>query len=301
VHFSVQEYIVGSQLLKVSSTQSRLQLRDVHRFVAKECLAYLYLSRDIGLEHALIKYAIEHWQMHSVVDGDLDERTRRDAFLLSESTLSGEISTLDDEFLKYIAHLAQWPEDRERIRGLISILRAVAKSEESWQESRKPWVGDLGLVILYPDDPQDPMIRCSIRSVPLELAPLYEVALNTNKAVINDNDDDISNSNFSTDKTPPPTHHRKKRTRHLNTIITPEPESMLGLFLGLTIATVLGMIFLNNGEEGFFITLVLFVLTIFVPFCWSSRIFTCCIASYLILAAASSTLAVVVLIFNLAR
>jgi hypothetical protein len=273
VHFSVQEYIVGSQLLKVSSTQSRLQLRDVHRFVAKECLAYLYLSRDIGLEHALIKYAIEHWQMHSVVDGDL----------------------------KYIAHLAQWPEDRERIRGLISILRAVAKSEESWQESRKPWVGDLGLVILYPDDPQDPMIRCSIRSVPLELAPLYEVALNTNKAVINDNDDDISNSNFSTDKTPPPTHHRKKRTRHLNTIITPEPESMLGLFLGLTIATVLGMIFLNNGEEGFFITLVLFVLTIFVPFCWSSRIFTCCIASYLILAAASSTLAVVVLIFNLAR
>jgi hypothetical protein len=53
-HFSVREYLTGSQLL---SAHFGNQLRCAHRLAAKECLAYLYLSRQMIPQGALQEYA----------------------------------------------------------------------------------------------------------------------------------------------------------------------------------------------------------------------------------------------------
>lgn len=105
---------------------------------------------------------------------------------------------------------------------------------------------------------------------------------NVTKAATNDStDSNSSHSNFSSSKSdeiPSPTHPSKKPSRHPNH--TPEPDSMLGLFLGLTISAVLGALLLRNGEEGLFLALLLFVPTILVPYCLSGRLFKWCIAVY---------------------
>jgi hypothetical protein len=40
-HFSVREYLMGPRLLEYPSANFRIQPRDAHRLVAKECLAYM--------------------------------------------------------------------------------------------------------------------------------------------------------------------------------------------------------------------------------------------------------------------
>jgi hypothetical protein len=55
---------------------------------------------------------------------------------------------------------------------------------------------------------------------------------------------------------------------------------LLVIFLSLTISAVLGALLLRNGEEGLFLALLLFVLTILVPYCLSGRLFKWCIAVY---------------------
>ncbi|KAM0694096.1 hypothetical protein Q7P36_006222 [Cladosporium allicinum] len=61
---------------------------------------------------------------------------------------------------------------------------------------------------------------------------------------------------------------------------------------------MLGAIFLKDGEEVFFIAVLVFVSTVFVPLCWSYRVFTCFIASYVTVIAAFVSLLVVGLILE---
>ena len=111
-----------------------------------------------------------------------------------------------------------------------------------------------------------------------------ESATVTTQPEAGSDDDDKSNFNKSTHRLSRSTRPKKTPARHLNN--SPEPNSMHRLFLGLTIAAVLGAIFLRNNEVGLFMALLVFVLTILVPFCWSDRVFKWSVASYAILAAA---------------
>jgi len=105
---------------------------------------------------------------------------------------------------------------------------------------------------------------------------------NVTKAATNDGDDSNSSrsnsSSSKSDEIPSLTHPSKKPSRHPNH--TPEPDSLLVIFLSLTISAVLGALLLRNGEEGLFLALLLFVLTILVPYCLSGRLFKWCIAVY---------------------
>lgn len=149
-HFSVQEYLIGSQLLESPSANFRIQLRDAHCLVATECLAYLFISRSVGSQGCLVEYAREHWQLHAVATGDLDEETRRNAFLLSASILSGDPPTDERELPKDFVHVTRWLGDPQDIRELISSLRA-------WSHLANG--GKMMLAILYSQDGNSSTLR----------------------------------------------------------------------------------------------------------------------------------------------
>jgi hypothetical protein len=167
-HFSVREYLTRSQLLEFPSAHFRIKPREAHRLVAKECLAFLYLSREIKSHVALANYAFEHWQLHAVTTGELDEDTRRNAFFLTASIVSGELSTLKKELPEDFARVTQWLEDPKDIYKLILTLRGWHwLMWESYKESR--------LALLYPQDGDDHMIRCRVHAEPRMYAPSYAV------------------------------------------------------------------------------------------------------------------------------
>lgn len=122
-HFSVREYLMGSQILDPPFAHSSIRLRYVHRLVAKDCLAYLYLLQVMGSNGALERYAYAHWPLHAVTTGELDEETRRNAFFLSASIFADGLATLDTEIPKDLLTVSTWFEEPERNRKLISALR----------------------------------------------------------------------------------------------------------------------------------------------------------------------------------
>lgn len=143
-HFSVREYLTGSQLLDIPSAHSTAQLRDAHRLVARECIAYLHISQKMGSEAALKRYALQYWQSHAIAAGECDEAIWLDDLTLSAST--------NDKSLKCIPHLAQWAaEDPEIIGGLVTILRRgvedLALFSDDWgsmysghsHDNNEPW------------------------------------------------------------------------------------------------------------------------------------------------------------------
>jgi len=167
-HFSVREYLAGSQLLLP---------RDAHRLVAKDCLAYLYLSRGMKMkmDEKLQQYTNEHWQLHSVATGELDEDTRRNAFFLSASILTGDLATLYEDLPEDFVLTTQWLGDPKRIHGLISVLREFASRLPDPYSGHLPLPPDsLRLAMLYPQTGGDSMIRCSVHLVSLKYAPSYE-------------------------------------------------------------------------------------------------------------------------------
>ena len=125
-HFSVLEYLTGSQSMEHSSASSIIQPREDHCQIAKECLAYLHLSQETKSNGSLREYASEHWQLHSVAIGELDEITRRNAFALSASVLSGSLEALDEELPKDFFYVTRWLGDPKHIQKLILILRKCA-------------------------------------------------------------------------------------------------------------------------------------------------------------------------------
>jgi hypothetical protein len=174
-HFSVREYLTGPQLLETPSVHSGVQLRDFHRLVAKECLAYLYLSREMRPKGALKDYAMENWQLHAVTTGKMDDNTRRDAFMLSASIASGDLSTLKQQLPKEFARLTQWLEDPEQIHSLITVLRVSSASRSNpFLFSFSDTAAVARLAILYPQDGDDPVIRCMVHKVHRRYVPSYE-------------------------------------------------------------------------------------------------------------------------------
>jgi len=159
-HFSVQEYLMGS-----SSTNSRVQARDSHALVAEESLAYLFMLREMGPKGPLARYATEHWQLHAVATGKLDEETRMNAFLLAASILSVAPSTDKKELPRDFIRVTQWLKDSESTDKLISYLRA-------WSQ---PAQGDtMRLAILYPQCEGEDVISCRVHTVSHMYAPSYE-------------------------------------------------------------------------------------------------------------------------------
>ena len=159
-HFSVQEYLIGS-----SSANFGMQLRDAHTLVAKECLAYLFLSREMDSEGSLESYASGNWQLHAVATGKLDEETRKNAFLLSASLLSVAPSIDKKELPKDFIRVTQWLEDPESTHKLISSLRA-------WYQLTRS--DTMRLAILYPQHGIEHGIRCRVHTVSHMYAPSYE-------------------------------------------------------------------------------------------------------------------------------
>jgi hypothetical protein len=166
-HFSVREYLLGPQLQELPSSYFRVQMENAHRLVAKECLAYLYLSRNTGSDGALATYASRHWQLHAVVTGQVDEDARKKAFFLSLSIHHDSLATLD-ELPEDFVRITQWLESLEHIHQLISVLE---KCERAW---RKKSIHAI-LAILYPQTGRDSTIRCKAHHVSLEYAPSYDV------------------------------------------------------------------------------------------------------------------------------
>jgi hypothetical protein len=164
-HFSVQEYLMGSQLLESPSANFRIQLRDAHRFVAKECLAYLFISGEMGSSGCLTRYVSEHWQLHAVATGELDEESRRKAFLLSASILSGDLPTDEKKLPEDFVRVIQWLKDPESTMKLMLHMRARYHLGTG---------STMRLIILYPPDGDDSMIRCKDHTVLPVYAPPYE-------------------------------------------------------------------------------------------------------------------------------
>ena len=162
-HFSVQEYLIGS-----SSANFGMQLRDAHTLVAKECLAYLFLSREMESEGSLESYASEHWQLHAVATGKLDEETRKNAFLLSASLLSVASSIDKKELPKDFIRVTGWLEDPESTQKLISLISSL---REWYQLTRSD---TMRLAILYPQHGIEHGIRCRVHTVSHMYAPSYE-------------------------------------------------------------------------------------------------------------------------------
>ena len=176
VHFSVREYLTGSQLLEFPSAYFRIQMRDAHRLVAKECLAYSYLSRDMRSDAALASYSRQHWPLHAVTFGELDEYTRTKAFILSAKILSGNVEMLGKNQSRSFTRVTKWLNGPERVSRLISILRYVPYRSMSLSSSGSH---RLKLAILYPQAGQNhtitpPAIICKTHRVSMWLAPSYE-------------------------------------------------------------------------------------------------------------------------------
>jgi hypothetical protein len=172
-HFSVREYLTGSQLLEFTSAYFRIQMKDAHRLVAKECLAYLYLSKidDTWRDAALEGYSRKHWHLHAVTTGELDESTRTKASILLATILSGNEEMLDKNHPKSFIRVTQWLNEPERISLLVSILR-----HNPYPPSR---IDDLKLAILYPQAERchtitPPAILCNAHRVPLWFVPPFE-------------------------------------------------------------------------------------------------------------------------------
>lgn len=166
-HFSVQEYLIGS-----SSANSRVRSRDAHTLVARECLAYLFISREMELKGSLARYADEHWHLHAVATGELDENTRRNAFLLSASVLAGDEPVDKKNLPEDFVRLTQWLDDQKTVM-LISSMRAWG-----WYRlangTGPGHRGEMRLIILYPRDSKDSMVRCRLHSVSPMYAPSYD-------------------------------------------------------------------------------------------------------------------------------
>jgi hypothetical protein len=110
---------------------------------------------------ALREYAGQHWQLHAVATGELDEKTRRNAFFLPASILAGSRSMLK-RLPQDFARVTQWLGNSKSIRELIVSLRAWSHLTEH---------NTMKLAILYPQAGQDSTIRCKVSLVPLEYAP----------------------------------------------------------------------------------------------------------------------------------
>jgi hypothetical protein len=138
-HFSVREYLTGSQLLEFPSAYFRIQMKDANRSVAKECLAYLYFSRTMGLSGALTDYAFGNWHLHAATTGELDKETQRDALLLRIEILWGDDNgavTLEKAISKEFISVTQWLGSPERIHKLISILREIRSLPRELQDCK---------------------------------------------------------------------------------------------------------------------------------------------------------------------
>jgi hypothetical protein len=150
-HFSVKEYLTGPSVLEHPSVQFSLQLRDAHRLVAAECLAYLYLSREMVPVGDLRRYAREHWSLHTVTTGASVDDTMEDALTLSESILSGDLTSLVEELQTLLGapqrgptefdRITQWLEDRELVQELIETLRDDNASDDSSPYSGRQFRG----------------------------------------------------------------------------------------------------------------------------------------------------------------
>jgi hypothetical protein len=158
-HFSVKEYLMGSQLLESPSASFRVQPRDAHSLVAKECLAYIFIAGAMKWRGCLESYANEHWQLHAITTGEMDEETRRTAFLLSASTL-----TVAEELPEVFVRATQWLEDPASKRKLISYLKEYHLTRDGTR-----------LVILYPQDGSGSTIRCGYHKVSPMYTPSFEV------------------------------------------------------------------------------------------------------------------------------
>ena len=173
MHFSVREYIIGPQPPQHSSANSKTQCEDVHRLVAKDCLAYLYLLPERELAErefagSLVYYAITNWQLHLVATGEPDERTRKNAFFLSASIQSKSLSALNGELPEEFVQATQWLKDPDRIRRLIPML-------ERW--TRRFGETD-AIAVLHPKAGQDPTIICTVLSCfDFEDLPSFEAVL----------------------------------------------------------------------------------------------------------------------------
>ena len=164
-HFSVKEYLMGSQLLGSPSANFRIQPKDAHSLVAKECLAYIFISGEMGSSGCLTQYASEHWQLHAVATGELDERTRRYAFLLSASVLSVARSNGKEKLPPDFVRVTRWLEDPESLRKLLSSLSNGYSLTNG---------STMRLFILYPQDGTESMIRYRAHRVSSMYAPSFE-------------------------------------------------------------------------------------------------------------------------------
>ena len=84
-HFSVQEYLVSSQIMNGKARKYSIQEIDANVRIAKDCLSYiLHFTEDIpkpaSYEKAefrsnfpLAEYAVQEWQEHARVDGQIHE------------------------------------------------------------------------------------------------------------------------------------------------------------------------------------------------------------------------------------
>ena len=162
-HFSVKEYLMGSQLLESPSASFRVQPRDAHSLIAKECLAYIFIAGAMKWRGCLESYANEHWQLHAVTTGEMDEETRRTAFLLSASTLA-----VAEELPEVFVRVTQWLEDPASKRKLISYLKEYHLTRDGMR-----------LVILYPQDGSGSTIRCEYHKVSPLYTPSFEAIYGT--------------------------------------------------------------------------------------------------------------------------
>lgn len=182
-HISVQEYLIGSR-----SANFGIQLRDAHTLVAKECLAYLFISPELESESCLARYASEHWNLHAIATGELDEDSRKNAFLLSASMLAVTLPIDNMKLLEEFLRVTQWLEGPENIEKLISSLRAWSHLTQG---------GKMRLAILYPKDRTEVMIRCRAHTVSHVYAPSYEAIYCHSPTAITTTTAVTSSTNFS--------------------------------------------------------------------------------------------------------
>jgi hypothetical protein len=139
-----------------------------------------------------------------VTTSEIDEDTRRDAFVLSASVACGDLST------KEFVRSTRWLEDPERIHKLMKILKVLSLSQPSTfmfeSLGRHLGVPDVRiLLVLYPQDGDESLIRCRVHKVPRWYVPSYEAiccswgrSLCMKKIFLNDRPFDVPFDGFQT-------------------------------------------------------------------------------------------------------